>query len=320
MVIRQLEYLVALAHEKHFAHAAERCEIAQPTLSLALRQLEEELGVSIVERGNRFRGFTPEGEVVLMWARRILEDAASLRQSLSLARGSLAGRLRLGIVPSAIAAVAPLVTKFARAHPQVVIDESEMTSIEILRGLAEFEIDAGVSYVENEPLRGAVAQGMYAERYVLVTPKSGPLGNRTTVAWREIEGLSLCLLRRDMQNRRIIDAILTKLGVTAHVAIEASSMHGQFSYLETGEWSSILPERSVRSLAPSSLITRATLVEPVVTNVIGLLVPHREPLPALVSAFRTYVSLYEALSADESPDSSSIRFKSSGADSAELAP
>ncbi len=296
MVIRQLEYLVALAHEKHFARAAERCEIAQPTLSLALRQLEEELGVSIVERGNRFRGFTPEGELVLMWARRILDDAASLRQSLAVARGELTGRLRLGVVPSAIAAVAPLVTAFARAHPRVVVDQAELTSSEILRGLADFELDAAVSYVENEPLRGVIAQPMYAERYALVTPKMGPLGGRASVAWRELEGLSLCLLRRDMQNRRILDAIFARAVIVPHVAIEASSMHSQFCYLETGAWSSVIPERSTGHLATFAHLTQATLVEPVVTNVVGLLVPQRDPLPALVSAFRTHVAQSESLS------------------------
>lgn len=290
MVFRQLEYLVALAHEKHFARAAERCEIAQPTLSLALRQLEDELGVSIVERGNRFRGFTPEGELVLMWARRILDDAASLRGSLDIARGELSGRLRLGIIPSAIAAVAPLVTRFARAHPRVVVDQAELTSTEILRGLAEFELDAAVSYVENEPLRGVIAKSMYAERYVLVTPKAGPLGGQTTIPWREIADLPLCLLRRDMQNRRIIDAIFATLEITPRVAIEATSMMGQFCYLETGAWSSVIPERSARWLAPFEHLWHATLVEPIVTNAVGLLVPQRDPLPALVGAFRTHVS------------------------------
>jgi len=295
VVIRQLEYLVALAHEKHFARAAERCEIAQPTLSLALRQLEDELGVSIVERGNRFRGFTPEGELVLLWARRILDDATNLRQSLELARGELTGRLRLGIIPSAIAAVAPLITRFALAHPRVVIDQAELTSIEILRGLAEYELDAAVSYVENEPLRGVIAHPMYLERYVLVVAKSSPLAARATGAWSDLHDTALCLLRQDMQNRRIIDGIFAKLAIDPHVAIEASSMHSQFCYLETGRWASVIPERSAKWLAPLSNLVQFPLVEPDVANMVGLVVPQRDPLPALVSAFRTHVASSEAI-------------------------
>jgi len=140
----------------------------------------------------------------------------------------------------------------------VVVDQAELTSIEILRGLAEYEIDAAISYVENEPLKGVVAQPLYAERYIFVTPKTALLGNRETVAWSEIGEAPLCLLRRDMQNRRIIDAIM--------------------------------PERYARFLGSIAHLSYAKLVDPVVTNAIGLLVPQRDPLPALVSAFRVHVS------------------------------
>ena len=87
MDIRQLRYLAALAREQHFARAAEACGIAQSTLSSALKQLEAELGVPVVERGNRFLGLTPEGERVLAWAQRILADVDALQQELAAARG-----------------------------------------------------------------------------------------------------------------------------------------------------------------------------------------------------------------------------------------
>ncbi|GAC1307781.1 MAG: LysR family transcriptional regulator [Vulcanimicrobiaceae bacterium] len=290
MLIRQLEYLVALAAEKHFARAAERCEIAQPTLSLALRQLEDELGVAIVERGNRFRGFTPEGEIVLGWSRRMLADADALRQELGASRGALAGRLRLGIIPSAIAAVAPVTAAFATLHPHVIIDQAESTSAEILRGLATYELDAAISYTENEPLGHVIAQPMYEERYVLVTPVDSPLGHRKTVEWRETVQVPLCLLRRDMQNRRIIDGIFARLGITPTVGIEASSMISQFCYLETGVWSCVMPESYSRWLEPLRHLHRATLVEPIVAHTVGLLVAEREPIPPLIAAFRAHVT------------------------------
>jgi len=290
VLIRQLEYLVALAAEKHFARAAERCEIAQPTLSLALRQLEDELGVAIVERGNRFRGFTPEGEIVLQWSRRMLADAEALRQELGASRGALAGRLRLGVVPSAIAAVANVIAAFATRHPHVVIDQAELTSAEILRGLAAYELDAAISYTDNEPLGHVIVHPMYEERYILVTPADSPLGSRHTVEWRETVEVPLCLLRRDMQNRRIIDGIFARLGITPMVGIEASSMISQFCYLETGVWSCVMPETYSRWLEPLKALHRAALVEPVVTKTIGLLIAEREPVPPLIAAFRAHVT------------------------------
>ena len=94
--------------EKHFARAAEACGVAQPTLSAGLRHLEDDLGVPVVERGNRFKGLTPEGERVLAWAQRILADCHSLEQELVGARKSLTGRINIGVIPSALTMVAKL--------------------------------------------------------------------------------------------------------------------------------------------------------------------------------------------------------------------
>src|SRR5271170_7358337 len=118
MVIKQLVYLLALAREKHFGLAAERSHISQPTLSAAIRQLEAELGVSIVERGNRFIGFTPEGERVLEHARRIVADCDVMRQDLNEMRHGLTGRLRIGAVPTALPIMALITGPFTEKHPK----------------------------------------------------------------------------------------------------------------------------------------------------------------------------------------------------------
>ena len=86
MDIRQLQYLVALAREKHFTRAAKECGVTQPTLSGRIRQLEQELGVPIVERGQRFHGLTPEGQRVVTWANTILDNWASLQQDIAALR------------------------------------------------------------------------------------------------------------------------------------------------------------------------------------------------------------------------------------------
>ena len=99
MDIRQLQYLVALAREKHFTRAAQACHVTQPTLSGRIRQLEQELGVPIVERGQRFHGLTPDGHRVLQWANAILEDWGALQQDIATRRntsGALTGRDTLG--------------------------------------------------------------------------------------------------------------------------------------------------------------------------------------------------------------------------------
>src|ERR1700758_2681956 len=100
MIVRYLDYLVALARERHFARAAAACHVTQPTLSSGIKQLEESLGVLVVERGPPFRGLTPEGGRVLASARRITSDVQSLRQDVDATRGELSGPLLVGVVPS----------------------------------------------------------------------------------------------------------------------------------------------------------------------------------------------------------------------------
>ena len=104
MDIRQLQYLAALAREKHFTRAAQACNITQPTLSGRIRQLEQELGVPLLERGQRYIGLTPEGERVLKWAHSILDGWQSLQMELASikGKGGLVGRLVLGVIPSAL--------------------------------------------------------------------------------------------------------------------------------------------------------------------------------------------------------------------------
>ena len=101
-MLRQLEYLVALAREKHFGRAAAACNVSQPTLSAAIRQLEEELGAPIVERGHRYMGLTAQGQLALEHAHRMLAEAENLRRGLEEIDKGLGGRLRIGAIPTAL--------------------------------------------------------------------------------------------------------------------------------------------------------------------------------------------------------------------------
>ena len=122
MDIRQLQYLAALARERHFTRAARACNVTQPTLSGRIRQLEQELGVPIVERGQRFHGLTPEGEKGLKWAHAILDNWGSLQQEIAKLRntkGTLIGRLSLGVIPSGLPMAALLAKAIQERHPGI---------------------------------------------------------------------------------------------------------------------------------------------------------------------------------------------------------
>jgi DNA-binding transcriptional LysR family regulator len=141
VLLRQLEYLVALARERHFARAAAACHVSQPSLSAAIRKLERDLDVPLVRRGQRFAGLTPEGERVLLWAQRIIADADALRQDLSRMRHGLSGMLRMGAIPTALTAASLLTTPFCERYPHVRVLLTSLSSREIARRLTEFETD-----------------------------------------------------------------------------------------------------------------------------------------------------------------------------------
>src|SRR5579875_3336975 len=116
-MIDKLEYLLALAQAQHFGRAAEACGITQPTLSAGLKQLEETLGVLLVNRGSRFQGFTPEGGRVLEWARRVVGDVRAMRDEVRALKQGLGGHLRIAAIPTALPIVAALTTPYRAGHP-----------------------------------------------------------------------------------------------------------------------------------------------------------------------------------------------------------
>ena len=289
MLTRNLRYLLALSVERHFARAAAACQVTQPTLSAGIKHLEEELGVLIVQRGQRFEGFTAEGERILVWARRILGDVESLQQEVSALRNQLVGRLRLGAIPTALPLTAQLTTPFASVHPGVTISVISLSSVDIQRGLDDFTLDAGLTYLDNEPLARVRGIPLYAERYFAVG-----VGQVTSAAeqmtWGEAARLPLCLLSNDMQNRRIIDATFALAGEVVRPGIETNSVLAIVTHVRSGAWASVMPQSFLQFLPPDDDIRAVPLVDPVVTHQVGLVVPDREPLTPSARALMDFAS------------------------------
>ncbi|HYC03158.1 MAG TPA: LysR family transcriptional regulator [Azospirillaceae bacterium] len=283
-MIDKLELFITLAKEQHFGRAAEACGITQPTLSAALRQLENTLGVLLVQRGSRFLGLTPEGERVLEWSRRIVGDSRAMRQDIHAMRHGLAGHMRLAVIPTALAMVPSVTTPYRERHPNVRFSILSRTSIEVLHMLENLEIDAGLTYLDNEPLGRVRSIPLYRERYVLVTSRSSPLGDRDKVTWAEVSEIPLCLLTPDMQNRRIIDKLLSRSGTPPAPMLESNSMIVLFAHVRTGSWASIMPEVLAMTLGLTETLRSIPITEPDELHTIGLVVANREPTTPLVAA------------------------------------
>lgn len=283
-MIDKLEFLLALAREQHFGRAAEFCDVSQPTLSAGIKQLEESLGLLLVNRGSRFQGFTPEGERVLEWARRIVGDARAMHQDIAAMKHGLIGHIKIAAIPTALAMTATLTTPFRAKHPGVKFTIVSSTSIEALRLLENLEVDAGLTYLDNEPLGNVNTVPLYLEQYRLLTAPDGELGDRDVVTWAEVGHIPLCLLTPNMQNRRIIDQLLQRAGATASPTLESNSMIVLYAHVRTGRWASVMPARLAETLGLTDKVRSIPIVEPSSVHAIGLVVPHREPMTPLTAA------------------------------------
>jgi len=283
-MIDRLELLLALEQEKHFGHAAERSGVTQQTLSAAVKQLEARFGVMLVHRGSRFQGFTPEGERVLTWARRIVADTKAMQQDVSAMRGNLSGHLRLGGIPTVLPMIARLTTPYRDKFPGVRFSVQSATSDELLALIEQAQLDAAVTYLDNEKLGRVTTVPLYKERYCLLTAADGPHGKVDRVTWADVGKIPLCLLTPDMQNRRIIDKHIRDAGGEPAPTLESNSMVVLLTHVRTAKWSSVMPAVLADTLGVTSRVRAVPIVEPEVSHVIGLVVPHTDPPMPIVQA------------------------------------
>jgi DNA-binding transcriptional LysR family regulator len=285
MILRHLEFLTALAREKHFARAAASCRVTQSTLSAGIKQLEESLGVLLVDRGQRFMGLTPEGEKVLEWAKHVITDYESLQQSLAEMRRGLTGYLKIGAIPVTLPIISLLTTPFAKRHPHTQTVIRSLTSIEIQRGIDELTLDLGVTYLDNEPLARVRRIQLYSEHYIFLTRMNPSMEGRKTIPWSEAASYPLCLLTSDMQNRRIIDTHFREAGTEAHAAIETNSLLTLWSHLKFGHWSTVVPDTFLSLIGDVDGLIPLALVDPDASHAVGLVASDRDPLAPTVRAF-----------------------------------
>jgi len=283
-MIDKLEFIIALAREEHFGRAAEVCGVSQPTLSSGIKTLEDTFGVMLVQRGSRFRGFTTEGERVLEWARRIVGDTRAMRQDVDALKRGLVGHVRIAAIPTALAMTAMLTTPYRAKHPEVRFTILSRTSIQTLSLLENLEVDAGLTYLDNEPLGRVKTVLLYQEEYRLLTSAESAFGNRDRVTWAEVGKIPLCLLTPDMQNRRIIDGLLRQAGAEPSPTLESNSMIVLFAHVRTGRWASIMPAKLAETLGLTDSVRSIPIVEPAATHAVGLVVPDREPTTPLIAA------------------------------------
>lgn len=282
--LRDMELLVALARYEHFGRAAEACGISQPALSARIRRLEHALGAPVVRRGNRYAGFTTEGEIALRWARRLTRDAEGMRQDVAAARGRLTGTLAIGSVPTALPFAAQLPARLREIEPGLSLRLRSASSERIRQGLEDMSLDAGITYASNEMPKGIISRPLYDERYVVLAPPGVFSSKSETITWREAAGLPLCLLSQDMRNRKIVDEEFSRLGLAPRPILETNDFTAAIAQVAEGSAATIAPEVLADILPHAQGIRRYQLVEPSLAEPMAIVYLDQDPQPPALDA------------------------------------
>jgi LysR family hydrogen peroxide-inducible transcriptional activator len=194
MTLSELRYIVAVARERHFGHAAESCFVSQPTLSVAVKKLEEELGVGLFERGQGEVSLTTAGERIVAQAQKVLEEAGVIRELASQSKDQLSGPLRLGAIytigPYLLPHLVPVLTQKAVSMPLVIRENFTSVLNEQLRS-GELDVII-ISYPFDEP--GIQTRPLYDEGFSVLLPNRHPLAEKASIAPEDLDGESVLLL------------------------------------------------------------------------------------------------------------------------------
>ncbi len=283
MDIKQLKFLIALEETRHFGQAAARCHVTQPTLSMRLRSLEEELGLDLVIRGQRFEGFTDAGERVLAWARTLLAAHDGLYAEAAACRGQLVGTLRLGMVPLAGFDPMRLVEAFSTPHPNLRFQLFSLSSEQILEGLARNQLDLGLSYLDRLDREHFESLELAQTRMGLLHDRRHFSFDAPALSWESLVDLPLGLLSSGMHFRQSIDHGFRSRGLSPQPRLETDAVHQLLRAVSAGLCCAIMPLDSglddfTEHLALTPIEEARTLAP------LGLILRRSEPRSALADA------------------------------------
>lgn len=284
--LKDLQFLTALARHSHFARAAEEVGVSQPAFSMRIRKLEETLDAAIVKRGNRFQGFTPEGDALMRHARIIMDNVQLLEEDFRSAGGSITGTLTLGVIPTAVAYVAQALQTLRTAHPGITVRLQAATSLAVQQGLENGRFDAGITYEEGVSPDLQRVDPLYEETYLLLTPKDSAPRASGSASWEEAGQLPLILLEPGMQNRRILDVVFRELGIVPNVIAETSEFTSAMVMAANGIAATIVPKVLPLALGGLAGTVALPLIDPILAKNVCLISAHRVPGLSTVDALR----------------------------------
>lgn len=251
MTLTELKYIVAVARQKHFGHAAEACFVAQPTLSVAVKKLEDELGVVLFERGGTEISMTPLGALIVSQAERVLEQTAAIKEIAQQNKDPLAGALRLGVIYTIAPYLLPsLVRNMIEKVPQMPLVLQENFTVRLLEMLRQGELDAAIMALPFSD-SGLMVQSLYDEPFVVALPKAHAWAKRKTIDAAALKNETMLLLGNGHCFRDQVLEVCPDMGRFSHNSsgisrtFEGSSLETIRHMVASGIGITVLPSSSI---------------------------------------------------------------------------
>ncbi|HXU41789.1 MAG TPA: LysR substrate-binding domain-containing protein [Burkholderiales bacterium] len=290
MTLTELRYVVAVARERHFGRAAEACFVSQPTLSVAVKKLEEELGVTLFERGPGEVSVTPPGQKIVEQAQRVLEEAARVREIAAAGRDPLVGPLRLGAIYTIGPYLLPkLVPIMRRTAPSMPLHIQENFTHRLGESLKSGEVDVIlIALPFDEP--GIATRAVYDEPFLVAVPKGHDWEERKRISTDELTRESLLLLGeghcfRD-QVLDICNVVRAKERSSLAKTVEGGSLETIRQMVASGVGVTVLPSTSIGAGGTGDLIRILPFSRPAPTRRVGLAWRRSFPRPEAIEALR----------------------------------
>jgi LysR family hydrogen peroxide-inducible transcriptional activator len=289
MTLTELRYIVAVARERHFGRAAEACFVSQPTLSVAIKKLEEELDVKLFERGSNEVSVTPLGDDIVRQAQSVIEQAAAIKEIAKRGKNPLAGPLRLGIIYTIGPYLLPELVRHAiDLFPQMPLMLQENFTARLLEMLRTGELDAAIM-AEPFPDTGLAIAPLYDEPFLVATPAAHPLAARQSITSEELKQETMLLLGTGHCFRdHVLEVCPEYARFSSHAegirkSFEGSSLETIKHMVASGMGITVVPKLSVPA-EPSRHLAYIPFSDPV-------------PTRRVVLAWRRSFTRYEAIAA-----------------------
>ena len=290
-IIDTFRYLVSLEEHKHFSRAAQACHITQPALSNALKSLEEEMGVKIVNRGRNYEGLTAEGKQVLASAYQVLHEIGKLKSEINSQKSAPIGNLIIGSIPSTLPVAsqfaASIFAEFNGLKPTV----RSMTSHDLDLCLENLSVDVAFGYTERpfvntQELR-VIPQ--YEEKYFFIN-KNTSSNTFGPISWKEAARSKLSLLTPEMHNRKLIDVFFKKNNVDIEPVMQTDSIFSLLLSVQSSDLATILSGPTAKFAKTNHELSVRELTDPAESTAIGIMIPSSNRLSIVQHAVEEFAS------------------------------